>query len=129
MHLTGFMPLIDTTSLTQKTMEETKDTEKDKTFLITMFHPNFRECNKIVQHNWDILDKSSSTRPLLKLNLVKGSRRVRDLRDILVRARLPKALAPGDNLNPSKLEVVDQCNTPRCKYCSLINKSERKYSQ
>ena len=56
-------------------VNDSTEEEKDNTFLITTFHPNFRECNKIVQKNWDILDKSSSTRPRIKLNLIKGNRR------------------------------------------------------
>ena len=40
------------------------------TFLITTFNPNFRECNRIVNDNWDMLEKSSSTQPLMKLKLI-----------------------------------------------------------
>ena len=36
---------------------DTEEEDQDKTFLITTFHPNFRECDKIVQNNWDILGK------------------------------------------------------------------------
>ena len=64
--------LLNRTTLLKHTPieEEDKEVEPDKTFLITTFHPNFRECNKIVHRNWDLLDKSSSTRPLLTLNLI-----------------------------------------------------------
>ena len=50
--------------------EDPLNEEADKTFLITTFHPYLRECDKIVERNWDLLDKSSSTRPLLKLNMI-----------------------------------------------------------
>ena len=45
--------------------EDIDEAKNDKTFLITTFHPNFRECDKIVERNWDLLHKSSSTRPLI----------------------------------------------------------------
>ena len=81
---------LDRKTLLNQTLveEEDKDVEPDKTFLITTFHPNFRECNNIIHKNWDLFDKSSSTRPSLKLNLIKGNRRAKNLRDILVRAKL-----------------------------------------
>ena len=105
----------------------TEDEEKDNTFLITTFHPNFRECDKIVQNNWDILEKSSSTRPLIKLNLIKGNRRAKNLRDILVRARLPKLDPKRGDLatckTPSKINK--KCTKAHCQYCSLINRSGR----
>ena len=84
-----------------------EEEEKENTFLITTFHPNFRECDKIVQNNWDILEKSSSTRPLIKLNLIKGNRRAKNLRDILVRARLPKNNLKRDN--PCKHKTFVLC--------------------
>ena len=61
----------------QKEEDDNKNGE-ERTFLITTFHPNFRECNNIVQANWDILEKSSSTRPLLNLKLIKGKRRAKN---------------------------------------------------
>ena len=101
--------------------EEDKEATNDKTFLITTFHPNFRECNNIVQRNWDLLDKSSSTRPLLKLNLIKGNRRAKNLRDILVRAKLPTH--SGNNEHPTKdaNKANNVCNKPHCQYCRMIN--------
>ena len=37
--------------------EDPLDEEADKTFLITTFHPYLRECDKIIERNWDLLDK------------------------------------------------------------------------
>ena len=114
------------TLLNPTIIDDSAEEDKDNTFLITTFHPNFRECNKIVQKNWDILDKSSSTRPLIKLNLIKGNRRAKNLRDILVRARLPKAIPPktSDMTGVTKLDS-NYCNKAHCQYCSLINTSGR----
>ena len=114
------------TLLNPTIIDDSVEEDKDNTFLITTFHPNFRECNKIVQKNWDILDKSSSTRPLIKLNLIKGNRRAKNLRDILVRARLPKVTPPktSDITGVTKLDS-NYCNKAHCQYFSLINTSGR----
>ena len=104
--------------------EEPTDEESDKTFLITTYHPNFRECDKIVERNWDLLDKSSSTRPLLKLNMIiKGNRRAKNLRDILVRAPLPRTTPVRDKPVISLKKTTNYCSKPHCQYCSLIDRS------
>ena len=100
---------------------------KIRLFLITTFHPYLKECDKIIGRNWDLLDKSSSTRPLLKLNLIKGKRRAKNLRDILVRARLPRIRESTDR-HPERNLVKNQqqpCTKAYCQYCQLINKSGR----
>ena len=116
----------DRHTLLNPQLDEEKDKdEEDKTFLITTFHPNFKECDKIIGWNWDLLDKSSSTRPLLKLNLIKGKRRAKNLRDILVRARLPRIREINDR-QPDKNVVKKQlqpCTKAYCQYCQMINKS------
>ena len=62
-----------TTQMPRKSQTDTSSS----TFLITTFNPSFRECNRIVNDNWDILEKSSSTQPLMKLKLIKGNRRAK----------------------------------------------------
>ena len=79
------------------TTEDIKDEKTNRTFLITTFHPNFKECDKIVERNWDLLDKCSSTRSHLKLDLIKGNRRSKNLRYILVRARPFRRQSPQDH--------------------------------
>ena len=113
------------TLLNQIPLVEEDDEAKDKTFLITTFHPNFRECDKIVGENWDLLDKSSSTRPLLKLDLIKGNRRAKNLRDILVRARLPKPKKITATSSRGKHPASAPCTKAYCQYCRMINKSGR----
>ena len=105
--------------------EEPTDEEADKTFLITTFHPYFKECDKIGERNWDLLAKSISTRPLLKLNMIKGNRRAKNLRDILVRARLPRITPNRDKQDKSLKTTKNYCSKPHCQYCSLIDRSGR----
>ena len=116
----------DRNSLLNPATEDEKDEEKnDKTFLITTFHPNFRECDKIVERNWDLLDRSSSTRPLIKLDLIKGNRRAKNLRDILVRARLPRLTPTPRPPSNNNITSTNRCNKTNCQYCQIIDMSGR----
>ena len=49
-----------------KPKPETNDANKDNLYLITTHHPTFREVNNIVSCNLDLLDRSSSTRPVIQ---------------------------------------------------------------
>ena len=106
--------------------DDTNQDEEERTFLITTFHPNFRVCNQKVQQNWDLLDKSGSTRPLLKLKLIKGSRRAKNLRDILVRARLPR-YTPKPASKPTGInnQHTNSCKKTCCQYSAMLDKTGR----
>ena len=122
------------TLLTLKPVEENKQ-NSTKSFLITTFHPFFRECDNIVTRNWDLLDRSSSTRPLMNLQVIRGNRRAKNLRDLLVRARLPiqpaPAKAPTTPFNPPAIPppgtprrtITQQCTRRGCRYCRIINRT------
>ena len=98
------------------TNEENKD---DSLFLITTHHPTFREVNNIVSANMDVLDRSSSTRPILQTNLVRGFRRCKNLRDILVRAKI----TPISDTNSNRARPINECTRPYCIYCRMLNRS------
>ena len=94
--------------------------------LITTFHPFFRECDQIITQNWDILDRSSGTRPLMNLNVIRGNRRAKNLRDLLVRARLPtnRDQARGGGVGQSPPPPPNTpCARPGCRYCARLNTS------
>ena len=93
--------------------------------LITTFHPFFRECDQIITRNWDILDRSSGTRPLMNLNIIRGNRRSKNLRDLLVRARLPRINdqpRTGGN-HPPNPPPNTPCSRPGCRYCARLNRT------
>ena len=69
--------------LTLKMPQNSKKETSSSNFLITTFNLNFTVCNKLVQGNWDLLERSSSIQPLLKLQLIKGNRRAKHLIDML----------------------------------------------
>ena len=103
--------------------QDQNEPENDSLYLITTFHPTFNEVNKIVSKNLDLLDRSSSTRPALEARLVRGYRRCRNLRDHLVRARLPPLPPGGDNPTPGPNNNI--CGRTRCIYCDKLNRSGR----
>ena len=65
---------LDRDSLLNKTNPKSNQDGKDKLFLITDFHPSYRAVLDITYNNWDMLDNSSSTRPLLQVPIVRGFR-------------------------------------------------------
>ena len=93
-----------------------------KLFLITDFHPSFRAVLDIVSNNWDMLDNSSSTRPILQIPVVRGFRRPKNLRDLLVRARLT---TPDAKKSSGTSKNANKCSRMNCNYCRSLNKSGR----
>ena len=94
---------------------------KDNLYLITTHHPTFREVNNIVSRNLDLLDRSSSTRPIIQANIIRGFRRCPNLRDHLVRARImPLADPPALPQAPSNR---NRCRRAYCNYCSKLDRT------
>ena len=57
-----------------KSKPEKANTKNDNLYLITTHHPTFREVNNIVSRNLDLLDRSSSKRPIIQANIVRRFR-------------------------------------------------------
>ena len=53
-------------------------------FLITTYQPEFPGLKKIIQENWDLLNRSSSTKLLAETRVTFGYRRPPNLKDLLV---------------------------------------------
>ena len=66
----------------------------DKVFLITTFHPQDNTLREIFFENWKQLGRSPTTDFIHRKKLMCGYRRPKNLRDILVRAKVP--YVPGD---------------------------------
>ena len=113
----------DRDSLLNRPSNNSRTSNKDpKLFLITDYHPSFRAVLDIVSNNWDVLDNSSSTRPILPIPIVRGFRRPKNLRDMLVRARLTTADTPK---NPGASRNRNRCSRMNCSYCRALNKTGR----
>ena len=106
---------------TNPTGRETKD---NLNILVTTFHPTFNDLTKIVKGNWEILSRSSKTRPLFENQLIFSLRRPPNLKSQLVRARTdfhPEPMAK----HPSAISgrTYNICYNKDCRYCPKINKS------
>ena len=102
--------------------DTTRDREEELNILVTSYNPGFNGLQKIVQDNWDILGHSCSTRELHNKKVITAYRRPKNLRDILVRARLPRPRDKPKNLTGGP---CNPCNTKSCRYCPRLNKSGR----
>ena len=97
--------------------------DDNKLFLITTHHPPFRGVNNIVSKNKELLDKSSSTRPILQAEIIHGFRRCKNLPDLLVCAKLQPDSNQGNN--PGMTSGSNKCGRPFCLYCKKLNRSGR----
>ena len=66
------------------------ETNPDLIFLTTTYHPNDNTLRDIIHKNWPILGTSSTTTHVYKKKLMTGYRRPKNLRDILIRAHIPR---------------------------------------
>ncbi len=77
-----------------------KNEKKENTlYLTTTYHPHNSLIRDIVKNNWDILGKNNTTDFLHKKKLICGYRRPKNLRDTLMRAKVPP-LKGDETLNP-----------------------------
>jgi hypothetical protein len=103
----------------------------DKLFMITTYNPSNPPVRKLVSENWDLLKIRPETLKIHGSELIVGSRRNKNLRDMLVRARLPKEQPHHD-----QTEYCNPCKKADCKYCRKLtvqdhcisHHTERKYS-
>ena len=103
----------------------TESQEDETIFLITTYAPSFTELKDIVEKNWGILSRSSNTKRLCEHRLIHGYCRPKNLRDSLVRAKLPKLSSEMASSNKPNCETRNKCNTKNCKYCVILNRSGR----
>ena len=112
---------LDRNTLLQPKQLVDDDHQDDNLFLITTYHPSGRILGDIVKSNWDILDKSSSTREVLDWKVTQGFRRPKNIRDLLVRALVVNPLDVVSNSNPSRTYKRNICKKTNCRYCLKLD--------
>lgn len=90
---------------------------------ITTYNPDFTSHKKIVEEDWELLPRSSTTKDLSEHGILFGYRRPKNLRDILVRAKVRPATGIADQKTKPKMKDIRKCNNIKCRYCPIINKS------
>ena len=93
-------------------------TDNNPILLITTFDPHLNPLTSIVDNNWDLLCRNTSTRWLYDKHFKKGLRRLPNLREMLVSSKLQPQLSLT-----KPITRPDLCNNPNCRYCPRINRS------
>ena len=98
-------------------LERNENTDEGKKFyLITDFNPSMPDIKTILRNAWAYLDRSSSTRLLLKHKIVMGFTKPKNIGDYIVRSDVQGKLGIK--------RTQPKCNLfLRCKHCPKINKS------
>ena len=97
--------------------------DEQKTFLITTYHPHFPEVRKIIESNWDMLAKSICTKQLHDRRFTSGFRRLPNIKDTLVNAKVNDT-DPEPTKHP-KPKSGTRCRFKKCRFCPKIDRSGR----
>ena len=96
-----------------------KDSEEIPNILVTTYNPGFSGLKKVVTKNWDLLGKSCTTRSIHRVPVLNAFRRPKNLKDILVRAKLRQS-------KPDTASNTNECLRPNsCRYCPKLNTEGR----
>ena len=90
--------------------------DKERIFAISTYHPTTRSFKDTINQNWDFLSRHKTTRNIHESDLTFGYRRPKNIREYLVRAKIPTK-----RTKPSK--PTPKCNKINCQYCTKLNKS------
>ena len=85
--------------------------------------PPWTYLGNIVKRNWDILDKSSSTREVINWKVTQGIRRPKNIRDLIVRALVKNPLDVQVMHHPERNYKRATCSRNNCRYCIKLDKS------
>ena len=102
-----------------------KDSKGDQSIIVSTYNPGFKGLRPLVQSNWDILGRSCSTRKIHQTKLTAAYRKPKNLKDILVRARLPSKATDRTSQGEDPPKPCNPCHTKNCRYCPHINKTGR----
>ncbi len=77
----------------------------------------------IIHINWPILRRFSATKELSEKRIIFGYRKEKNLKDMLVHAKLPLVQTVNKSDTSKNL-----CKTTKCNHCPLLNKDGEIYS-
>ena len=114
----AFNKALNTERSTLLKQKDKRDKGTDSNILVTTYNPGYHGLKKVVQDNWDILGRSCTTRNIHRKKVLTSFRRPKSLKDLLVRAKLPKK-------KTHRVAPCNPCNTRSCRYCPKLNKEGR----
>jgi len=92
-------------------------------YLISTYCPGDNPLKKIVQDNWPILGRTNTTDSLYSSRIIFGHRRNKNLRDILVHAKIDPSKPKTRVQANSPINPLNKCQTKKCNYCPLLDHS------
>jgi len=107
----------DRSKLLTISTDKSAETKNDNLFVINTHVPGENPLKNIIEQNWPILGRTNTTSSLHGKKIIFGKRRNKNLRDILVSAKLP------DPSKTSKDEPLHKCITRKCRYCPKMDLS------
>ena len=106
----------DRSTLLAETAVNPDSTDK-KLFFVTTHNDTLPDLKGIIDKHWNKLARSSATRNLTDTQIIYSKRRPQNLRDLLVRAKLPQ-VPPRQKT----LKVCDKEKRGKCKICPVLNR-------
>ena len=108
--------------LTLLAPKEKMEHNNKQVFFITTYHPHVNEVRQVLDKNWAMLGKTSATMHLFEHKYITGYRRLPNIKDTLVNARVHAITAPLND-KPKFVKSGKRCRTKNCRYCKCIDKS------
>ena len=113
----------DRTKLLRPKDKSVQTFDDSKLFCITTHSPGHNLMRNIVEDNWPILGRTNTTMPLHSKKIIFGNRRNKNLKDILVNAKLPDKTIPRSIQQQRSKLPLRPCWTVKCRYCPTINRT------
>ncbi|XP_019616014.1 PREDICTED: uncharacterized protein LOC109463602 [Branchiostoma belcheri] len=101
--------------------KKTQPTPQDRPVLVTTYNPHLPPINNILRKYWNILQLSPRTRDIFKDPPLIAYRRNKNLRDSLVRARIPKE---NKNFITKNIPSGSYPCGRKCLTCTYVRKSK-----
>ena len=96
-----------------------KSNNLENSFLVTTFHPDCTPLRDIVQENWSLLGRTSNTEGIYHNPPIFGYRRNKNLKDLLVHAKIaPTPTSEGVKMSR---KTERQCKAKKCRYCPRLD--------
>ena len=107
------------TLLQPKPKKEQQDV-LDKHILIITYSPGLKTAGEVIEKHWPILGASNATSDLYNTSVIYGHRRARNVRDMIICAKLPQ-IRKKNRKNSQK----NVCKTKKCRSILPQNQQNR----
>ena len=101
-----------------------EEQDKDKLVLVMTYNPTDSTLKDIIFHHWEILHWGTTMKGLGESLPTTGNRWPKNLRDMLVSAKIKKVDKQSTSKTPCS-KMINICKTNRCMYCLLLDHSRR----